>query len=223
MQTKTSANWQTKPGSFDPLHTQHLFLTDGNHYGIPSVLHAPLSYTPEWLAPYRTRIRAKSGTAGGAVHFFLDDYRFETAWSRPDKALQYLSDFITLLTPDFSLYTDWPAAIQLWNVYRSRWCGAYWSRLGYHVIPTVSWADRQSYDFCFAGIARRSVVAVSPIGVQVSEQNSFARGFREMVERLAPSHVLCYGKLPASLETLVEARCYPTRWDSITQARCDGR
>jgi len=223
VQTKTSDNWQTKPGSFDTVHADQLFPTDENPFGIPSIPHAPLSYTPEWLASYRTRIRAKSGMAGGAVHFFLDDYRFEATWSRPDKALQYLSDFKTLLTPDFSLYIDWPAAIQIWNVYRSRWCGAYWAQLGFQVIPAVSWADRKSYDFCFAGIERRSIVAVSSVGVQPSEQGRFAHGYREMVERLAPSRVLCYGKLPAGLENLVDVRCYPTRWDGITQARRDGR
>ena len=139
MQTKTSTRWQTTPGSFDALHTEQLFpAVDDNPYGIPSLPHTPLSYTPSWLAPYRTRIRAKNGTNGGGVHFFLDDYRFETVWTRPAKALQYLRDFETLLTPDFSLYPNWPLATQIWNVYRSRWCGAYWASLGFRVIPTIS-------------------------------------------------------------------------------------
>ncbi|MHB8624593.1 MAG: DUF4417 domain-containing protein [Aggregatilineales bacterium] len=223
MQTRTSRNWRMKPGGFDALHTEQLFPTDGNPYDIPAVPHAPLSYTPEWLTPYRTRIRAGQGMAGGAVHFFLDDYRFETTWSRPNKALQYLRDFRTLLSPDFSLYADWPTAIQIWNVYRSRWCSAYWASLGFQVIPTVSWAERKSYDFCFVGIAQRSMVAVSSVGVRPSEQNRFVFGYRKMVERLQPSRVLCYGTLPASLETVVEVQCYPTRWDGITQARRNGR
>jgi len=71
LQTKTSARWQTTPGSFDALHTDQLFpAVDDNPYGIPLLPHAPLSYIPEWLAPYRTRIRAKNATSGGGVHFF---------------------------------------------------------------------------------------------------------------------------------------------------------
>jgi hypothetical protein len=224
MATRSSARWQIKPGSFDPLHTDQLFTADGNPYGIPSIPHAPLTYTPAWLTPYRTRIRSKNGTGGGAVHFFLDDYRFETTWSRPNKALQYLHDFKTLLTPDFSLYPDWPLATQIWNVYRSRWCGAYWDSLGFQVIPTVSWAGRESYNFSFAGIARHSLVAISPVGVKASDRSAFAYGFHEMIERIAPSCVLCYGNLPTELESLAEVRAYPTRWRGIKhEVASDGR
>ena len=218
MQTRTSRRWQTTPGSFDALHTDQLFASGDNPYGIPSIPHASLSYTPQWLAPYRTRIRSKNGTFGGAVHFFLDDYRFETTWSRPSKALQYLSNFKALLTPDFSLYPNWPLATQIWNVYRSRWCGAYWASLGFHVIPTVSWSGRESYGFGFAGVAQRSVVAVSTVGVRQAEWSHFEHGFRELVERIKPSRVLCYGKIRPELDKLVDVRCYPTRWNGIKLA-----
>ena len=223
MNTRSSSRWQTTPGSFDVLHTAQLFPTDGNAYQIPSISHAPLSYTPAWLAPYRTRIRSVEGTAGGAVHFFLDDYRFESVWSHPHKALRYLSDFKTLLTPDFSLYPDWPLAVQLWNVYRSRWCGAFWAAQGFQMIPTVSWAGRETYAFCFAGIARHSLVAISMVGVASTDRAAFAHGFREMVARIEPSRVLCYGAIQPELEALVELIHYPTRWDGIKQARRYGR
>lgn len=222
MQTKTSARWQATPGSFDALHTDHLFPAGDNPYGIPSIPHAPLSYAPNWLAPYRTRIRAKNGTSAGAVHFFLDDYRFETTWSRPAKALQYLRDFETLLTPDFSLYPNWPLATQIWNVYRSRWCGAYWASIGFRVIPTISWSGRESYGFSFAGVARRSIVAVSTVGVHRSDLSHFEHGYCEMIQRIEPSRVLCYGKLPSDLESLADIRQYPTRWEGVKSAAgCD--
>lgn len=222
MQTRSSAHWQTRPGSFDTLHSGTVFPSD-NPYGIPSLPHAPLSFAPEWLAPYRTRIRSAHGTVGGAVHFFLDDYRFETVWSRPQKALAYLRKFQILLTPDFSLYADMPHALQLWNVYRNRWCGAYWASCGFSVIPTVSWAGRESFAFCFAGIARHSLVAVSMVGVQRSDHGPFAQGFRELLARLEPSGVLCYGRLPDDLAKTVEIYPYPTRWEGIQRARQHGR
>jgi hypothetical protein len=222
VQTRSSIHWQTLPGSFDTLHAGVVFPSD-NLYGVPSLPHAPLSSIPAWLTPYRTRIRSIQGTAGGAVHFFLDDYRFETVWSRPHKALEYLGKFQTLLTPDFSLYVDMPHALQLWNVYRSRWCGAYWASCGFSVIPTVSWAGRESFAFCFAGIARHSLVAVSTVGIQRGDHRQFAQGFREMLARIEPSGVLCYGKLPNDLAALIEVYPYPTRWDGIQQARQHGR
>ncbi len=223
MSTRSSARWQRVPGSFDPLHAAQLFPTDGNSYHIPLIPHAPLSYRPVWLTPYRTRIRSIDGLTDGAVHFFLDDYRFESVWSHPHKALRYLSDFKTLLTPDFSLYPDWPLAMQIWNVYRSRWCGAFWASQGFQIIPTISWAGRESYDFCFVGIAQHSLVAVSTVGVRTEDTGRLAHGFQAMVERIQPSRVLCYGPLSPVLARQVEVVCYPTRWESIQKARSDGR
>ncbi len=220
MSTRSSHKWQSKPGSFDTLHTDHVFATDGNSNHIPTVPHAPLSYTPDWLAPYRTRIRTRNGTAGGAVHFFLDDYRFESVWARPHKAHSYLSHFKTLLTPDFSLYPDWPFAAQIWNTYRSRWCGVYWASLGFQVIPTVSWAGVESYEFCFVGIMRHSLIAVSTVGVRAENLRAFTKGYQAMVERLEPSLVLCYGELPQMLESLAPVKHYETRWEEIKR---DGR
>ena len=207
--TRSSGNWKTRPGSFDTLHAAHIFPTDGNPWGIPSLRHAPLAYRPAWLVPYRTRLRGAEGTTGGAVHFFLDDYRFESVWGRPDKALQALRPYKTVLTPDFSLYVEFPLTLQIWNTYRSRWCGAYWQQQGFQVIPTVSWSSPDSYTFCFTGLPQRSLVALSTVGVRQAEFALFAQGYRELITRLRPSRVLCYGSLPADLDGLAEVTCYP--------------
>ena len=128
----------------------------------------------------------------------------------------------TLLSPDFSLYREWPLTLQLWNVYRNRWCGRFWQSQGFRVIPTVSWSTAASYDFCFLGIPRRGAVAVSAVGVRQQDpvaRQLFVDGFREMVARLEPVLVLSYGRLPAPCSELVETICYPTRWAGIRRAR----
>ena len=224
MTTKTSHRWQSKPGNFDTLHADWLF-PSSNAYGIPDLLPAPVSRIPAWVAPYRTRIRANEPLDDGGVHFFADDYRFETVWSRPRKALQALARYQMVLTPDFSLYRDWPRLLQLWNVYRSRWCGRFWQEEGLTVIPTVSWSTAVSYDFCFLGLPQRTVVAVSAVGVKGDaplEYHLFVTGFREMVRRLAPAVVLAYGRLPAICHELAEIVTYPTRWTNIRAARRKG-
>jgi hypothetical protein len=180
---------------------------------------------PRWLVPYRTRIRSQCDLDDGAVHFFLDDYRFETVWSRPRKALQALALYKTLLTPDFSLYRDWPLGLQIFNVYRNRWCGAFWQRQGFTIIPTVSWSTSESFDFCFLGLPQRGVLAVSTLGLRLErplEYQLFLDGFREMVQRLRPSLVLCYGRAPAVCHRLSEVIPYPTRWSNIRAARSKG-
>jgi len=209
-------SWAVKPGSFDSLNTSRIFDAD-NPLGIPVMKHTPLSAIPEWLVAYRERIRSsRFDFDQAAVHFFLDDYRFETVWSRPERALEHLSKYRILLTPDFSLYTDWPLVVQQWNVYRSRWCGRWWQELGFQVIPTMSWSTPESFDFCFAGLPQRSLVAVSALGVRLeepAEHKRFITGYREMVNRLSPSTVLAYGDLPPEVHTLAPSVTYPTRWD----------
>ncbi len=222
--TRTSHRWQSKPGRFDALHAQQLFPSD-NEWGMPLLRHTAAGRVPAWLVPYRQRIRANEPLDDGAVHFFLDDYRFEMVWSRPNKALEALAPYQTLLSPDFSLYRDWPLMLQLWNTYRSRWCGRFWQEQGFTVIPTVSWSTAESYDFCFLGVPRRGIVAVSAVGVNLDaplEYRLFVDGFMEMVQRLQPQVVLSYGRLPAACHELVEVVTYPTRWTNIRAARREG-
>lgn len=221
LDTRTSVRWQSKPGSFDTLHAGHCFPAS-NHYGIPDLAAAPSTRLPVWLVPYRQRIRANRPLDDGAVHFFVDDYRFESVWSRPYKALEALAPYTTLLSPDFSLYRDWPLTLQLWNTYRNRWCGRFWQEQGFIVIPSLSWSTVLSYDFCFLGVPRRSVVAVSAVGVNSGnplEYQLFVAGFIEMVRQLEPTVVLSYGPLPAMCQEWVKVVTYPTRWTNIRAAR----
>jgi hypothetical protein len=204
------------------LHTAWLFPSD-NDLGVPCLHHTPISHMPSSLVAYRRRIQAEPWElAQIGIHFFLDDHRFETVWTRPMGSLEALSQHQMVLTPDFSLYYDWPRSLHIWNTYRNRWCGAFWQAHGFTVIPTISWAGPESYDFCFLGVPPNSVVAVSTVGVKLErplEYQLFLDGFQEMVARLRPSHVLCYGKAPTVCRELVAITEYETRWQSIRQER----
>ena len=133
--------------------------------------------------------------AGRACHFFIDDYQFERVWSRPAAYLDALRGFDCVLTPDFSLYMDMPAPMQAWNRYRSQALGLFWQRNGVRVVPTLSWAQPESYAFCFEGIPTRSTVAVSTVGVK-GDDSALAvwrDGMAEAMRRLKPERVLLYG------------------------------
>lgn len=218
-------HWQRKPGGYDALHVSRLFPCD-NPYGIPALGHVPLPRVPDVLVPYRQRVSSQAGLDDSAVHFFLDDYRFESVWNKPVGALSVFGPYHTVLTPDFSLSRNWPLAVQVWNTYRSRWCGCFWQEHGLTVIPTVSWSDQASYAFCFAGIPACSVVAISTVGVDMADPLTyglFMAGFRTMVDALAPSKVLCYGRSPDACRDLADVRDYPTRWRNIRRARRQAR
>lgn len=139
---------------------------------------------------------AKSSTEKDCgVHFFVDDYQFERVWNYPEKYIDILFDYDCILSPDFSLYMDMPMPMKIWNVYRSRFIGAYYRSKGIKVIPTVSWAEKETFRFCFRGIEKGSVVAVSTIGVKEDKEalKIWQQGMNEMIKQLEPGHILLYG------------------------------
>lgn len=134
------------------------------------------------------------------AHFYYDDYKFISAWREPEKYIDRLRQFKAVVSPDFSLYTDFPKALQILSCYRRQWCGAYWQSLGIDVIPDVVWGDEKSYEYCFDGIPKNSVVAVSSVGVKLDkdwngDEGLFKAGYEEMMKRLKPRAVLFYGDL----------------------------
>ena len=135
----------------------------------------------------------QSNETGKTVHFFLDDYRFESIYKNPNDKIERLKEFNAVLSPDFSMYTEMPVALQLYNCFRNRWTGAYLQQNGITVIPTVRWGNLESFNFCFDGIEKGCVVAVSTLGVK-NEKSHFMLGYNEMRRRIKPEKIICYGK-----------------------------
>ena len=129
------------------------------------------------------------------VHFFIDDYQFERVWNAPDSYVNMLRKFKCILAPDFSTYTDMPAALQIYNHYRKHWVARYFALQGITVIPTISWSTPDSFEWCFDGEPQNSVVAVSNVGCMRDGEcrDLFFKGFEEMKRILSPSKILCYG------------------------------
>ena len=132
------------------------------------------------------------------VHFFIDDYQFLRCWTNPDAYIGSLRRFKCVFTPDFSTYTDFPPAIQIYNHYRKHWLGAYWQANGINVIPTISWSGAESFAWCFDGEPVGGPVAVSSVGTQVNKTARvlFMQGYEEMLERLQPELIYFYGNVP---------------------------
>lgn len=132
---------------------------------------------------------------GLGIHFYVDDYQFERVWNDPGQYCERLAAFDFVLTPDFSLYLDMPMAMKVWNTYRSRLIGQILQDMGVNVIPTLSWAEDGTFQFCFDGIEPGGVVSVSTIGVKRDEAATgiWKVGMDEALKRLTPSTVLVYG------------------------------
>ena len=164
-------------------------------YGIP-VLQPAECDTRNWIS--FNYAKTCNASEGHGIHFFIDDYQFQRLWTQPDTYIPMLSKFDALMTPDFSTYTDYPKAIQIYNHYRKHWLGAYWQKHGFTVIPTISWSDESSIDWCFDGEPVGSTVAVSAVGTQMDDKSRglFRYGYQAMLEVLKPHSIIFYGAVP---------------------------
>jgi hypothetical protein len=191
------------------LHASETFDSD-NEYGIPVI--EKCSLVPAQLVQWGSRPDLFAALPGSAVHFFIDDYRFETVWKHPARNLDAIEHVGCALSPDFSLFRDMPLVMQMWNVYRNRWLGCYWQSYGVKVIPAISWSE--PHDFCYAGVEKGSIVAISSVGLRRDQEahRLFREGFEKMIEALRPETILCYGELPSDVRAEVPVVSFPTRW-----------
>ncbi len=151
------------------------------------------SFVPEDLIGFNYVMN--TGERSKGVHFFLDDYQFERIWNEPTVYITKLLEFPCVLTPDFSLYTDMPMAMKIWNVYRSRLIGQMMQDFGIQVIPTLQYADEDTLDWCFEGIEGGGTVAVSTVGVMKDQTATriWKAGMERALQEIQPKTVICYG------------------------------
>lgn len=172
---------------------QDRLFTGIGQYDIPQLSAVTDINIKDWIGFNYVRSN-KGEKKDTGVQFFLDDYQFERVWQSPNRYTEYLKPFGAVLTPDFSLYMDFPKAVQIWNHYRKHWVGAYWQENGLTVIPTIAWSDKASYDWCFDGEPEGGIVAVSNVGCMKRKETrqAFMDGYNEMLTRLQPSKVLMF-------------------------------
>jgi hypothetical protein len=180
---RSSHNWQTRSGVFDALNTR--FLTFTEDYPVLSSIFNIDDFEVTMCNNYK-----KIGQ-NSLVSSFLDDYILERYWNDPIRYLSVFKGAKYVLSPDFSLLIGMPIPMQQWNVYRNRLVGYVWQSEGIKVIPTVSWSDYKSFDFCFNGIDKGSVVAISNTGCRNDEQKKyFDDGFNELIKKIQPSKII---------------------------------
>lgn len=192
--TKTQDTWKSrKSGELDKLNTSCLFETD-NPYGFP-VVETSAGFKCGDLVGFHLCKNRKPEDNGKAVHFFLDDYKFEQIWTRPYDYIQLFQHYGNIVSPTFSIWSNQPYALNLFNMYRSRWCTRFYQEQGINVLVDVRWSDERSYDFAFSGIRRQTPVIVNTVGTRYLEnRRMFTKGFEEMLRVLEPSMLYVYGE-----------------------------
>lgn len=187
------------------------------YYGIP-LMQAPEIELPDTLELVRFDFSKKipqEKRKGKGLHFYIDDYKFIHTWREPSKYIEFLKSFDFVIAPDFSVYIDFPFALQILAHYRRQWLGAYWQRYGVTVIPNVSWSDEKSFEYCFDGIPKNSIVAVSSAGMCQSNLNKkiMRVGWAKMLEVLQPKKIILYGKKIEGMDgDIVQVDPYDELW-----------
>lgn len=186
-------------------------------FEIPFIL--PAEYVYAEYIPFNCASTA-SGKEDKGIHFFIHDYHFERLWNNKEKYAGMLKQFKTVLTPDFSPYTDWPVMVQRWNHYRKHLLGAWMQEIGCTVYPTVTWTDEKSYKWCFDGEPFRSTVCISSVGMMKKKEDRlmFMRGYDKMMEVLEPETILFYGSIPEECEgNIVRMEVFTKRFKGVKQ------
>lgn len=189
-------------------------------YGIPEIQPTPYEGGCEWISFNYAKSCEKR--EGKGVHFFIDDYQFNRLWTDIDRYIPMLSQFRYVMSPDFSTYTDFPKAIQIYNHYRKHWVGAYLQESGIQVIPTISWSTPDSFEWCFDGEPEGATVAISSVGCMNSKEKKalFLAGYEEMVRRLQPETIIFYGNVPDEcMGNIVRIKAFQ---DKFKEAKCNG-
>lgn len=173
--------------------------------GFPKLLKVQTS--PVDTVDFRSGLsRSLKGHRKLNCNFFVDDEKFTSLWSNPDKYLDHLKCFKSLCGLDFSIDTQMPLVMQYWNKYRSMALDWYLTLNGITVIPNVNIIPYEGREWLLDGLPRHSTVCCSTNGRVRSKgaREEFCRGFYEMCDRLEPTRVVIVGILPDELESPVE-------------------
>lgn len=146
------------------------------------------------IKPTNLQNLKKGDNSNRLVFPFTYDKTLKKYWDDPLKYIPLLQTVMGIGTPDFSIYENMNINLIRTNIFQNRWLGCTWQHYGINAIPTVGWALPNTYDICFSGIEKNSVIMISTIGCQKNKR-VFLQGFNEMKKRISPSLIIVYGTM----------------------------
>lgn len=147
---------------------------------------------PESLISYSQRNQAMYACG---IHCFEYDFKIEGVWNNPNRSIACLQKYQSVMGPDFSVFVDQPRAVNVWNIYRNRWVSSFWQANNINVIPSASWGNVDSFEYCFDGLPVNSVIAIGHIvlGKDRAYKRLYRTGVEALIERKSPSKLIVYG------------------------------
>lgn len=115
---------------------------------------------------------------------------------RLDKFRERFKGVKYIIAPDYSLFGDFPNALQIFNIYKSRVCMCWLiANTKAKILPNVRWTFPFTFEYCFDGIMKGSNIAIGVLGQIRDKENKkmFLDGLKVAIDRIEPKRLLVYG------------------------------
>lgn len=184
------------------------YLTNQAHYSgyyeFPEVGCAIDDY-PDYICLY-SETRNYHKTKNTAVGFFVDDYKFDSLNGlynsirandevQLEKYKKRFEGCAFVIAPDYSTYSDMPLYEQINNIAKSRLVFL-WLTLKCRllVIPFAGWGSEETLSFCFDGIQKNSVVAISLKGAMNNSKSIelAKKAINKLISQTHPKAIIIY-------------------------------
>lgn len=190
--------------------------------GIPVLLDLRNTQVPHALLPFEKR-NSPGYDKRRYIHFYMHDRYFGGILTNTNRYIKELQQFDGVITPDFTMLVGRSKCLLETQTYFNRAVGFYLQKQGIPVIPNIRWSDHNSYEFCFLGVPKNTIVAVSTHGCIKSnlQKKLFKEGIAEMLHVLQPSDVLVHGSMPDCVFGDFMGECRFHRFPSLIEQKHD--
>jgi hypothetical protein len=148
-------------------------------------------YPVEWPVPQVWTGRGR--WRDGPMHTFVDDWRQEAFWRRPQEGAMVAIAAGDCTAPDFTVYTNDPEPWRRFQAWRSAMVAGYWSSWGVRVMPVVSFASG-----CHEYVRPGSTWAIR--GPARSDAGEWLRQVSAFVELARVGRLVVFGRYLVELE-----------------------
>lgn len=187
------------------------YLIEGAHFtekwGFPIL--KPCHENPEKLICFSKIKDAKN--IYQFVHFYENDNKILPFGRNPHKYFSQLCQFRGVIGCDFSVYRDMPFSKQVGLTFWNRTLSFWLQNHNITVIPNVRYGDERSYEFCFDGIPKNSIISIGTHGCTKSKDDIIfhIKGISEAIKQLKPELILFYGAVVEDLKALLLIKNIP--------------
>lgn len=142
--------------------------------------------------------------SGKTACFWVDDFRFESCWTKPTLVLHKLKEagIRSCVEPDYSLYPEDPLVLRQHNLYKARWVARYWQEWGIPVIPNLSWGTLDDLSWSLDGIPSPCPLLACECRPRFRKVDELISALTICIRRLRPRKVLLYGAKASLLPLL---------------------